>query len=55
MTKINDNWLFTDDYTKGFDKGKGVRIPHNPSTLPLHYSSPKDYEMVSGYKKIIVL
>ena len=55
MTKINDNWLFTDDYSKGFDKAEGVRIPHNPSTLPLHYSSPNDYEMVSGYKKIIVL
>ena len=55
MTKINDNWLFTDDYSKGFDKAEGVRIPHNPSTLPLHYSSPSNYEMVSGYKKTIVL
>ena len=55
MTKINDNWLFTDDYTKGFEKAKEVRIPHNPSLLPLHYSSPDYYEMVSGYKKTIVL
>ena len=55
MTKINDNWLFTDDYTKGFEKAKEVRIPHNPSLLPLHYSSPAYYEMVSGYKKTIVL
>ncbi|MCI6114301.1 MAG: glycoside hydrolase family 2 protein, partial [Spirochaetales bacterium] len=55
MTKINDNWLFTEDYSKGFDKSEGVRIPHNPSKLPLHYSSPKDYEMVSGYKKTIIL
>ena len=55
MTKINDNWLFTDDYTKGFEKAEEVRIPHNPSLLPLHYSSPDYYEMVSGYKKTIVL
>ena len=55
MTKINDNWLFTDDYTKGFEKAEEVRIPHNPSLLPLHYSSPAYYEMVSGYKKTIVL
>lgn len=55
MTKINDNWLFTDDYSKGFDKAEGVRIPHNPSKLPLHYSSPDNYEMVSGYKKTIIL
>ncbi len=55
MTKINDNWLFTEDYSKGFDKAEGVRIPHNPSKLPLHYSSPDNYEMVSGYKKTIVL
>ena len=55
MTKINDNWLFTDDYSKGFDKAEAVRIPHNPSTLPLHYSSPDNYEMVSGYKKTILL
>ena len=55
MTNINDNWLFTEDYSKGFDKAEGVRIPHNPSKLPLHYSSPDNYEMVSGYKKTIVL
>ena len=36
MTKINDNWLFTDDYTKGFEKAEEVRIPNNPSLLPLH-------------------
>ena len=55
MIKINDNWIYTSRWDQGFDESVEVRLPHNPITLPLHYSTPEYYEMVSGYKKTIVL
>ncbi len=30
---------------------KEVRLPHTVREVPLHYASPCDYEMVSGYRK----
>ena len=55
MIRINDDWLFTSSYQDGFDKAEKVRLPHNPQKLPLHYSDPKLYEMISGYRKVITL
>ena len=52
-----DGWEFTSRWTEDFAKGlpvpevEEVRLPHNPKELPLHYASPEDYEMVSGYRK----
>ena len=55
MEKINDGWLFTPSWEKGFTDAEEVRLPHNIGELPLHYSSPKAYEGTSGYRKTIML
>ncbi len=59
MKKINNDWLFTetwsDDLITGEFRGRSVRIPHTVKETSLHYASPKDYEMVSGYRRNLFL
>ncbi len=52
-----DDWEFTprwtDDFAEGIDvEGlESVRLPHTVKEVALHYASPRDYEMLSGYRK----
>ena len=49
-----NNWEFTPSWFDGFANGEGVgekvRIPHNVTEMPLHYSDHEAYQMVCGYR-----
>ena len=55
MKSLSGNWEFTPAWDEAFLAGEGsyetVRLPHNVRELPLHYASPAEYEMVSGYRR----
>ena len=51
-----NDWFFTEHCDDAFLRGEPaeaerVRLPHTCRELPLHYASPKDYEMVCGYRR----
>lgn len=52
-----DGWEFTTFWSEDFAGGlpvpgvEKVRIPHTVREVPLHYASPADYEMISGYRR----
>ena len=51
-----NDWEFTENCTEAFLRGESaeartVRLPHTCREVPLHYASPKDYEMVCGYRR----
>ena len=53
---INNDWLFTEKFTKIFlsDDSKDlakVSIPHTVKETPYNYFDESAYQMVSGYKK----
>lgn len=55
---LNDNWKFTEAFSEellvdSFDDStmKEVRIPHTCKEVPLHYFDEHEYQMVSGYKR----
>ena len=48
---FNNNWLFTEDFEKGFDDAKTVRLPHTVKEIPYNYADPAEYQMLCGYKK----
>ncbi len=55
---IDNDWYFTEEFTEGLLSGgiKGltpVRIPHTVKETPFHYFDESEYQMVSGYKRII--
>ena len=47
-------WEFVPEWFDGFAHGEGsgerVRIPHNVTEIPLHYSDHESYQMVCGYR-----
>ncbi len=55
MIRIDDGWEFTPVFSQGFldgtVQGENVRLPHTVKEMPLHYSDPQDYQMVSGYRR----
>ena len=55
MISICDSWEFTESWTEEFMNGGGeaqaVRLPHTVREIPLHYASPKYYEMLCGYRR----
>ena len=55
MIGLCKGWEFTEEWTEEFAAGQGsgipVRLPHTVRESPLHYASPADYEMVSGYRR----
>ena len=59
MLSLNNGWEFSPEWSEQFlsfeGKAERVRIPHNVKELPLHYIDHHDYEMVSGYRRKIVL
>ena len=51
-----NDWEFTEVCSEAFLRGEpaeteAVRLPHTCREVPLHYASPKDYEMVCGYRR----
>ena len=57
---LNDNWKFTEEFTKEFaDREEAgcnlreVRLPHTCKETPFHYFDEQIYQMVSGYKRIL--
>ena len=58
-TYLNDDWFFTNEFSeKLLEKGfpaelEQVRIPHSVKETPLHYFDEKEYQMISGYKRIL--
>ena len=57
MIRINNDWEYTSCFTEGFLHGEKaecvVRIPHTVKELPLHYADSDDYQMISGYRKVL--
>lgn len=57
---LNDGWKFTGNFSEellksDFDDGglENVRLPHTCRELPYHYFDENDYQMVSGYRRVI--
>ena len=57
---LNNEWKFSEVFSEemtqpAFDdkKMQDVRIPHTVKELPFHYCDENDYQMVSGYRRII--
>ena len=60
MYKINNGWQFSktwsEDFLRFIDKDtEEVRIPHTVKLMSLHYSDDKDYQMISGYRKKVLI
>ena len=60
MISLNDNWQFTENWNEEFLNGSDkdtetVRIPHTVKMLPLHYIDSVDYQMISGYRRKIMI
>ena len=57
MIRLNNHWEFSEQWNEEFQKGEGsfkkIRLPHTVKELPLHYIDPKDYQMVSGYRRVL--
>lgn len=60
MINIDNGWRFTkvwtDDFLNGNDENTcEVRIPHTVKELPLHYIDHYAYQMISGYRKKLLI
>ena len=57
MISLCNGWEFDYNWSEEFARfeteAESVRLPHNVKELPLHCSSPSDYETVCGYRRII--
>lgn len=57
---LNNDWKFTEEFSEKLidktydDSGLlAVRLPHTCKEVPLHYFDEKEYQMVSGYRRVI--
>ena len=57
---LNEGWKFTEEFSvdllqPGVNETKlvDVRLPHTCKELPYNYFDENDYQMVSGYRRII--
>ncbi len=60
MISLNDKWIFTESWNEDFLKGSDkdtveVCIPHTVKMLPLHYADDRDYQMISGYRRKVLI
>ena len=60
MISLNDHWQFSENWNEDFLNGKSkdaveVRIPHTVKMLPQHYADDKDYQMISGYRRKVLI
>jgi beta-galactosidase len=57
MIALNDGWEFTRQWSEDFASGRGsgetVRLPHTVAPTPQHYADPRDYQLISGYRRRI--
>ncbi len=58
-TSLCNGWEFTPVWSEDFKLGRGeaesVRLPHSVTPLPLHYTDPKSYQTVCGYRRKLPL
>lgn len=57
---LNEEWLFTEVFTDGLCQADAaveqltkVRLPHTCKEIPFNYFDENDYQMVSGYRRIL--
>lgn len=57
---LNDDWKFTEQYNDELLKAEydvkdmaDVRLPHTCKELPYHYFDEHEYQMVSGYRRVL--
>lgn len=57
---LNDDWKFTEEFSEALlatdcndENLKNVRLPHTCKELPFHYFDEHDYQMVSGYRRVL--
>lgn len=59
---LNDHWKFSEEYREemtecNYDDSlmAQVRIPHTCKELPYHYFDESEYQMISGYRKQVMI
>ena len=60
MESINSSWQFSETWSEDFlnwkdEDVKEVRIPHTVKMLPLHYADDRSYQMISGYRRKLMI
>ena len=57
---LNENWKFKEEFDEAIINADydakdmaDVRLPHTCKELPYHYFDEHDYQMVSGYRRVI--
>ena len=57
---LNENWLFTENFSEELCKAENgveglveVRLPHTCKELPFNYFDENEYQMVSGYRRVL--
>lgn len=57
MTRLNNDWEFTPEWSEEFLSGAGtyepVRLPHTVKETPLHYVDSESYQMICGYRRVL--
>ena len=59
---LNNDWQFTESFSEAFAEGgmtgsdiKSVRLPHTCKEVPFHYFDEHIYQMVSGYRRTLMV
>ena len=60
MISLNNHWQFSEKWSDAFLNGEDtdvteVRLPHTVKEIPLHYADDKSYQMISGYRKKVLI
>ena len=59
MISLNNDWEFVTEWSEDFAVGKGqgeaVRLPHTVREIPQHYADEMSYQMISGYRRKLLL
>ncbi len=59
MISLCNGWEFTDTWSDAFlafeGEAESVRLPHTVNESPLHYSAPRDYERLCGYRRKLAI
>ncbi len=57
---LNESWKFTEGFDMSLcepacvvDELMDVRLPHTCKELPFHYCNEADYQMISGYRRVL--
>ena len=56
---ICNDWEFTQEWSDEFlrfsTEGQKVRLPHTCKEIPLHYADSNSYQMICGYRRMLIL